>query len=118
VFDERRGKWYRVKKVGLPSHLSTGPLRKGCTHHTLVVFLNKQHFLGDPEDKFLRHIEKDVVIADEMAKRIEKVECRETYMNFVRCMRSDTGDFIGKPRCKPILRKYYDCKLNKYANLI
>nr|CAD2177446.1 unnamed protein product [Meloidogyne enterolobii]CAD2182771.1 unnamed protein product [Meloidogyne enterolobii] len=98
VYDERRKKWYRVKKTMYPTHVTVGP-----------------HNLGDPDDTFLRKYESNVLIPDILAKRIEKNECRETFMKFAECMR-DGGAFTGTHNCRPFYKKFQDCKVEKFRD--
>uniref|UniRef100_A0A915NXS5 RRM domain-containing protein n=1 Tax=Meloidogyne floridensis TaxID=298350 RepID=A0A915NXS5_9BILA len=100
VYDERRKKWYRVKKTMYPTHVTVGP-----------------HNLGDPDDTFLRKYESNVLIPDILAKRIEKNECRETFMKFAECMR-DGGAFTGTHNCRPFYKKFQDCKEIKEERLL
>ncbi|VDM76709.1 unnamed protein product [Strongylus vulgaris] len=94
--DAETGKKYRVKKTILPGYASSGP-----------------HGLGDPDDRTLRRIEADVIIPNRMNARIEKVECHESYMDLVNCMR-EKGAVKGLKLCKPELGVFNHCKFLKF----
>ncbi|KAL7074006.1 hypothetical protein ACQ4LE_006500 [Meloidogyne hapla] len=98
VYDERRKKWYRVKKTIYPTHVTVGPLN-----------------LGDPHDRFLLKYESNVLIPDIIAKRIEKNECRETFMKFAECIRVE-GPLTGTHNCKPFYKEFQDCKVEKFRD--
>uniref|UniRef100_A0A1I8BFU8 COX assembly mitochondrial protein n=1 Tax=Meloidogyne hapla TaxID=6305 RepID=A0A1I8BFU8_MELHA len=80
VYDERRKKWYRVKKTIYPTHVTVGPLN-----------------------------------LDIIAKRIEKNECRETFMKFAECIRVE-GPLTGTHNCKPFYKEFQDCKVEKFRD--
>lgn len=94
--DSETGKKYRVRKTIMPHYSSAGP-----------------HGLGDPEDRTLRRIEADVVIPNRMNERIEKVECHESYMGLINCMR-ENGAVKGLILCKPALALFNECKSLKF----
>ncbi|KAE9416996.1 hypothetical protein Angca_004357, partial [Angiostrongylus cantonensis] len=94
--DSETGKKYRVRKTILPHYSSAGP-----------------HGLGDPEDRTLRRIEADVIIPNRMNEQIEKVECNESYMDLVNCMR-EKGAVKGLMLCKPELTVFNECKYLKF----
>uniref|UniRef100_A0A7I4YDS1 COX assembly mitochondrial protein n=1 Tax=Haemonchus contortus TaxID=6289 RepID=A0A7I4YDS1_HAECO len=94
--DSETGKKYRVKKTILPHYASSGP-----------------HGLGDPDDRTLRRIEADVIIPNRMNAQIEKVECREPYLELVNCMR-EKGAVKGLKQCRPELDVFNRCKYLKF----
>ncbi|KAF7638716.1 COX assembly mitochondrial protein [Meloidogyne graminicola] len=110
VYDERRKKWYRVKKTMYPTHVTTGPLNLGDPEDRQAIFCIETHIF-----RFLRKYEENVIIPDIIAKRIEKQECRETFMKFVECMRVD-GALTGTHNCRPFYKEFQNCKVKKFRD--
>ncbi|XP_076302096.1 COX assembly mitochondrial protein homolog [Lasioglossum baleicum] len=56
------------------------------------------HNLGDPDDKFLRKIEKDVLIAEKVREKARKEKCAEEVKEFSKCCKE--ASFLMPFKCK------------------
>jgi COX assembly protein 1 len=70
---------------------------------------------GDPNDRTLRRLEADVIIPNRMNRQINKEECRETYLEMIKCLKKE-GDVHGLTRCQGVLDVYNGCKRIWFQN--
>ncbi|VDK45544.1 unnamed protein product [Anisakis simplex] len=96
--DQETGKKYRVRKTVLPQYSTAGPFG-----------------LGEPDDRTLRRIEADVIIPNRMNAVIEKVDCKDRYMDLVTCLRND-GAVRGLHSCKEVLAVFNACKAERFQD--
>uniref|UniRef100_A0A1I8ATE5 COX assembly mitochondrial protein n=1 Tax=Steinernema glaseri TaxID=37863 RepID=A0A1I8ATE5_9BILA len=99
IFVDEDGKKYRVKKTIMPHYSSSGP-----------------YSMGDPEDRSLRRIEADVIIPNRMNKQIEQVDCKDTRMSLIECLR-EHGAVKGFKQCKAQLAVFNECKAERFHDI-
>uniref|UniRef100_A0A158PAM0 COX assembly mitochondrial protein n=1 Tax=Angiostrongylus cantonensis TaxID=6313 RepID=A0A158PAM0_ANGCA len=99
--------------VRLITHDNASTIASSLLFSSKFFCLLDKHYSGDPEDRTLRRIEADVIIPNRMNEQIEKVECNESYMDLVNCMR-EKGAVKGLMLCKPELTVFNECKYLKF----
>ncbi|OAD52424.1 COX assembly mitochondrial protein like protein, partial [Eufriesea mexicana] len=71
------------------------------------------HNLGDPDDKFLRKVEKDVLISEKMRHKARAEKCVEEVKEFSECCKN--ANFLMPFKCKEENTKLLTC-LGKWFN--
>jgi len=77
--------------------------RKGVVEARLAMVelaFIRQHIIcsssitGDPDDRTLRKIEMNAIVPELMRKRIDAVECRDSYLEMMGCIKRE-GQMVG-----------------------